>query len=149
MIRPKINQSERTDIEIKMYLLTLLGLDTRKQVLRTSGFYVISWTDDLLKWNPDDYGGILEITVQQKEIWFPDLYAANCIHGYQKFGADDLRLYVNYSGAVDWEPTFSLSTSCAVDVSLFPVDSQHNNRALDDNKPGNYHKRSEIRQFSL
>ncbi|XP_050396072.2 neuronal acetylcholine receptor subunit beta-3 [Patella vulgata] len=107
-----------------MYLLTLLGLDTREQVLRTSGFYVISWTDELLRWNPDDYGGILEITVQQKEIWFPDLYAANSIRGYQKFGTDDLRLYVNHSGTVDWEPTFSLSTSCFVDVSLFPVDSQ-------------------------
>ncbi|XP_050398826.1 neuronal acetylcholine receptor subunit beta-4 isoform X2 [Patella vulgata] len=124
MIRPKINQSERTDIEIKMYLSRLLGLDTREQVLKTSGFFVITWTDELLRWNPNDYSGIVEITVQQKEIWFPDLYASNCIQGYQEFGSDDLRLYVNNSGTVDWEPSFTLSTSCVVDVSLFPVDVQ-------------------------
>ena len=35
------------------------------------------WQDDLLKWDPKDYGGVKSITVPAQNIWLPDLGITN------------------------------------------------------------------------
>ncbi|ESO82690.1 hypothetical protein LOTGIDRAFT_77112, partial [Lottia gigantea] len=41
------------------------------------------------------------------------------------FGSDMTRVYVNYSGVIDWEPDYTLTTGCKIDVTMFPVDVQN------------------------
>ncbi|KAK6185907.1 hypothetical protein SNE40_008043 [Patella caerulea] len=124
MVRPKLNQSEQTEINIHLFLRQLLELNSREQVMRTMGWFTITWVDEKLRWNPDNYGGIIEMNVLQKEIWIPDLTATNSIDEDAIFGGDNLRVYVNYTGNIDWEPGFTFTTSCIVDVTMFPVDYQ-------------------------
>ncbi|XP_050397760.1 neuronal acetylcholine receptor subunit alpha-7 [Patella vulgata] len=64
------------------------------------------------------------MNVLQKDIWIPDLTATNSIDEDAIFGGDNLRVYVNHSGNIDWEPGFTFTTSCTVDVTMFPVDYQ-------------------------
>ncbi|XP_055955294.1 acetylcholine receptor subunit alpha-like [Patella vulgata] len=68
-------------------------------------FKLVTWIDEKLRWNPDNYGGIVEMN--------DDI-----------FGSDKLRVYVNHTGNISWEPGFAFTTSCPVDVTMFPVDSQ-------------------------
>ncbi|KAK6186032.1 hypothetical protein SNE40_008147 [Patella caerulea] len=124
MVRPKINQSEQTAINIQMFLRQLVELNSREQVMRILGWFVITWVDEKLMWNPDNYGGIIEMNVLQKDIWIPDLTATNSFEDDDIFGSDELRVYVNHTGNISWEPDFAFTTSCPVDVTMFPVDSQ-------------------------
>ena len=36
-----------------------------------------NWTDDFLKWNPSDYGGINRIVLPPKSVWRPDFGIVN------------------------------------------------------------------------
>ncbi|XP_050398827.2 neuronal acetylcholine receptor subunit non-alpha-2 [Patella vulgata] len=107
-----------------MYLVRLIKLDTLEQTLTTSGWMAITWINEKLTWNPEEYGGITHINVEQKDMWIPDFFAFNSIQAYKMFGSDDLRTVVSYTGHTTWEPSFHLTTSCLLDVVRFPVDYQ-------------------------
>lgn len=41
-------------------------------------FYILhlkGWVDDMLKWDPDDYGGVERISLRTDDIWMPDITA--------------------------------------------------------------------------
>ncbi|ESO82689.1 hypothetical protein LOTGIDRAFT_108943, partial [Lottia gigantea] len=124
MVRPKLNQSEVTEIHLKMFLGMLIQLDTKEQVMKTSGWFYITWVDEKLRWNPKDYGGIEEINVLQKDIWLPDFIATNSVRGHEFFGEDKVRIYINSTGCAVWEPGFTSTTACNMDVTMFPFDKQ-------------------------
>jgi hypothetical protein len=56
------------------------------------------WTDEMLCWNPDDFGGIKSINVPFLNIWTPDIMV------YQQLSADaalqdeDIRVNIFYNG---------------------------------------------------
>ena len=35
------------------------------------------WTDEVLQWDPEDYGGHNVLVLPAEEIWVPDLYIFN------------------------------------------------------------------------
>lgn len=35
------------------------------------------WNDELLRWNPEDFGGIEEIRIPCDKIWLPDIVLYN------------------------------------------------------------------------
>lgn len=39
--------------------------------------YLAEWTDQRLKWNPLEYGGISHIYVPQRMIWLPEVTIAD------------------------------------------------------------------------
>lgn len=47
------------------------------------------------------------------------------VDGWEDLGlSSSFRAYVNYDGAVFWIPSFQWTTSCSIDLSLFPLDTQ-------------------------
>ena len=45
----------------------------KKQVMNLNIWLRMRWKNAFLKWNPDDYGGIKNITVDKNKVWVPDL----------------------------------------------------------------------------
>ena len=70
----------------------------------------MSWEDDYLKWDPEDYGGVDRMQLPPSKIWTPDIFLFNDVTGH--FG-DDLKkdnpfLVVEHTGHVRWIPPLVL-----------------------------------------
>ena len=68
-VRPTLNATSRlTRIETELKLLQI-DLDEKYQELISTAWIEMTWFDSRLTWNPDDYDGITEITVDVDRIW--------------------------------------------------------------------------------
>ncbi len=68
-VRPRLNTSNRkTRVETELKLLRI-DLDEKYQELISTAWIEMTWFDNRLEWNPDDYDGITEITVGVDKIW--------------------------------------------------------------------------------
>lgn len=61
-----------------MFLLEMsTAQDEKNQVLTTNLWLEMRWTDENLKWNPDEYGGIKLLHMPSNELWTPDIVLYN------------------------------------------------------------------------
>ncbi|XP_065806031.1 5-hydroxytryptamine receptor 3A-like [Labrus bergylta] len=58
MARPTKNPSEPTEIHLDIVLYAILD---------------VSWTDDYMRWDPEEFCDIESITIPSKQLWLPDL----------------------------------------------------------------------------
>ncbi|XP_069108329.1 neuronal acetylcholine receptor subunit alpha-3-like [Argopecten irradians] len=131
-VRPTLNQSKSTEVEIEFNLVSLVDIDEVKGKMATTVFLYITWKDDYLTWSPASYGGIEEINIPQTDIWKPDIAVTN---GYLKMmglGNDFILTTVNNDGHVVWIPYEVFETKCSIDVSSFPFDEQTCNITLSE-----------------
>ncbi|PIO62183.1 Cation transporter family protein, partial [Teladorsagia circumcincta] len=124
-VRPVRNASHTVTVRLGMTMTNIFDMDERNQVLTINVWLDQEWNDELLRWNPDDFGGIQSLRIPCDMIWLPDIVL------YNKCGADDYtagymrsRAMVLYTGTVFWPPPTQLRSTCKVDVSLFPFDEQ-------------------------
>ncbi|KAL5010129.1 hypothetical protein ScPMuIL_012434 [Solemya velum] len=70
-VRPILNQSQPIQVTVGFSLLSINYFDEVLQKFSTTGHMVVTWTDELLRWNRDDYGGIQKFTYPQDGVWRP------------------------------------------------------------------------------
>ena len=51
--------------------------DEKNQVLTTNVWFDHEWDDDLLKWDPADFGGIEKLQIPCDKLWLPDIVLYN------------------------------------------------------------------------
>jgi hypothetical protein len=69
LVRPALNSTNRiTRVETELKLLQI-DLDEKYQELISTAWIEMTWFDGRLTWNPDDYDGITELTVDVNRIW--------------------------------------------------------------------------------
>ena len=69
LVRPTVNATNRISrVETELKLLQI-DLDEKYQELISTAWIEMTWFDSRLTWNPDDYDGITEITVDVDRIW--------------------------------------------------------------------------------
>ena len=69
LVRPTLNATSRlTRIETELKLLQI-DLDEKYQELISTAWIEMTWFDNRLAWNPDEYNGITEITLDVNKIW--------------------------------------------------------------------------------
>ena len=69
LARPIVNSTNKiTRVETELKLLQI-DLDEKYQELISTAWIEMTWFDGRLKWNPDDYDGITEMTVDVDKIW--------------------------------------------------------------------------------
>ena len=123
-IIPRENH-ETVNVNISFFLLSILRFDEREETLTSSAWLSISWYDDFLKWNEiKQYENISKLFFNQNDIWKPDLMLHNTIENFKSLGSDDLNIMVTSDGSVRWEPGHKFRTSCKVNISGYPFDSQ-------------------------
>nr|KAG5711670.1 hypothetical protein BaRGS_016852 [Batillaria attramentaria] len=76
------------------------------------------------RWSSTDYGGVEEVLLKQKSVWVPDIVPANTVSTHTELGYDNLRVRVSNKGVVLWEPSVLLTTSCSIDITYYPLDTQ-------------------------
>ena len=51
--------------------------DEKNQVLTTNVWFDQEWHDELLKWDPKDFGGIEKLQIPCDKLWLPDIVLYN------------------------------------------------------------------------
>lgn len=74
-----------------------------------------------MEWNPEDFGGMDRITLDQTEIWTPNVRASSA--GYWALDRD-VHLKVASDGTVNWWPWGIFKADCDIDLRDFPFDRQ-------------------------
>ena len=117
--------SEVIDVNITFNLMALLHFDATEETLITVAWLSIRWNDFSLKWDENpEYKNIPEIFLQQRRVWKPDLRLWNSVETLKSLGSEDNLVNVKRNGNVIWEPGHRFKTSCSLDTSMYPFDSQ-------------------------
>ncbi|ELU07377.1 hypothetical protein CAPTEDRAFT_204661 [Capitella teleta] len=110
MARPVKNSSEAVVIACQLQIRSLLEL---------------SWVDEFLNWNPDDYGGLDRVSLPISRIWNSDFGIRNSagkfygdLEQWQSFAE------VTNTGFVNRYIPSKIETSCSLDMQYFPFDQQ-------------------------
>ncbi|ESO95044.1 hypothetical protein LOTGIDRAFT_160806 [Lottia gigantea] len=122
-ITPVHNSSSRIQLMVVYGLISITGLNAQEQTLQTLSYLQVAWQDNLFRWNSD--GNINDyFNVPSKLIWTPpiivanaveDTLAENMINGVSKISSD---------GEIYVAPLLRSKTTCRVDISRFPFDTQ-------------------------
>ncbi|GFN84030.1 histone-lysine N-methyltransferase SETMAR [Plakobranchus ocellatus] len=122
-VRPSVAGSPTT-----VYMIfepsSILSLDENEQVLYTYATFKCSWFDDHLAWNTSDYNNITSFLWPQDDVWLPDLIITNSVKNPARLGYDEMPVRVRYTGSVTWYPSKIFATSCDMDVTYYPFDTQ-------------------------
>ncbi|XP_071109829.1 neuronal acetylcholine receptor subunit beta-2-like [Haliotis cracherodii] len=123
-IRPRKNPNDTVDVMVSYSMTSVEALDENMQTVASSGFLTLEWTDELLTWNPSEYGGIQYVNIPVDKLWIPDLSLTN--------GIDSLSLILpvgeiarmNNDGRVTWYKEMKKRTKCSLNMRHFPFDNQ-------------------------
>ena len=123
-LRPNLNQSEPTVVNVSMTILNIEDFDEVNSKFSVTAFLTITWMDEIIKWNPETNHGISSLVFPVADVWYPDL-----ILGYSngKFASSvdrwmDVRIF--YSGLSYLIPGDSYQSTCSADVTYYPFDVQ-------------------------
>lgn len=78
------------------------------------------WTDYKFKWNPNEYGGITQLTLPKQDVWLPDLVFTN----YLESDFISVSVVVYFTGLIKWTPVALLKNFCSFEIKHYPFDIQ-------------------------
>ncbi|XP_022105177.1 neuronal acetylcholine receptor subunit beta-3-like [Acanthaster planci] len=122
-MRPVYNLSHPVTVELVFVLSQVIELNERHQTIEISAWITQRWTDEYMRWNPNDYGGVGRIYVHKYMIWLPDITLyKSADHDFESY--KDIPVKVESNGMVTWAAPAILKCTCVIDALLFPFDTQ-------------------------
>ncbi|KAI8508271.1 acetylcholine-gated cation-selective channel [Branchiostoma belcheri] len=124
-LRPVKAPDDILMVEIGVTLTHIIDMNEKHQTLTANIWMTMAWNDSHLTWEPEEFGGFKALTLPAAEIWKPDIVLYQNVDPYfNGWSTDDTYIKVYSTGYVLWEmPTVTMS-SCHLDVSSFPFDTQ-------------------------
>jgi len=126
-VRPSKNLDKITNITATFDLEYIETLDEKQGILTTTGMLNLNWKDELLQWNPSDYGYLNFFFIPTSQIWAPDIALWNGFSESKSGSVNSFQTRVFSEGTVDWMSFSAFKSKCQVDVIYFPFDSQNCN----------------------
>ncbi|XP_056456674.1 neuronal acetylcholine receptor subunit alpha-9-II [Gadus chalcogrammus] len=125
-LRPVEDTDKALNVTLQITLSQIKDMDERNQVLIAYLWIRLTWNDAYLKWNKEDYDGLEVIRIPSSLVWRPDLVLYNKADD-DFSGPMDTNVVLRYNGEITWDAPAITKSSCVVDVSYFPFDSQECN----------------------
>ncbi|KAI6229317.1 Acetylcholine receptor subunit alpha-type unc-38 [Aphelenchoides besseyi] len=121
--RPSPSPNEPVTIKLKLRLSQIIDVHELDQIMTCSVWLKQVWTDNKLKWDPKNYGGVSNLYVPYEMIWVPDIVL------YQSADSNynitiSTKATLHYTGEVTWEPPAIFKSLCQIDILWFPADTQ-------------------------
>lgn len=84
------------------------------------------WKDEHLTWNPSEYGGIEDLIFGPREVWTLDFNFWSAVPRGSTIDRilDRTSVRANYEGNVQWWPIATFSSTCSIDLTNYPADTQ-------------------------
>ncbi|XP_072550436.1 neuronal acetylcholine receptor subunit alpha-9-II [Salminus brasiliensis] len=125
-LRPVEDTDKTLNVTLQITLSQIKDMDERNQVLIAYLWIRQTWYDAYLKWDKEEYDGLEVIRIPSSLVWRPDVVL------YNKADDDlsepvDTNVVLRYTGEITWDAPSITKSSCVVDVSYFPFDSQQCN----------------------
>ncbi|XP_046354607.2 neuronal acetylcholine receptor subunit alpha-3-like [Haliotis rufescens] len=123
-IRPTHDQDMPISVNVVLVMEQMQSLDMKTETMKSLGFFSITWMDEFLVWTPEEYGDVEYITYAANMIWTPDYVIDNDVSLKKRMGDDKSLVLIKSNGKVIWEPGYVATTTCNVDITYFPFDTQ-------------------------
>ncbi|XP_033727666.1 neuronal acetylcholine receptor subunit alpha-3-like [Pecten maximus] len=123
--RPVENFNETVEIQTVFCPLSLLDVNEVSGTISLSIILCMYWKDPQLVWVPSDYGGITETMVNSSMLWKPSVFLISSASDLEPIGSDRFDARITSSGDISWCPGRMITSSCSIDMTEFPTDSQN------------------------
>jgi hypothetical protein len=121
--RPVANRTENIVVKLEVFLVQIIDLDERNQVLISNVETQYEWYDNGLKWDKELYGGIQDVRLPVDQIWTPDIVLYNYADTRLEEKREVLAI-INSNGRVRWRPSSIFKSTCQINIQNFPYDHQ-------------------------
>lgn len=115
---------EVVNVSLTCFVNLFLGLDDKKQMLKSDMYVQATWLDGGLSWNETDFPGIKDTAAPVGYVWTPDIAIRNAMTSKRRLVSDDQIVIVRSNGTVIWVSDYIGETHCHLDMTTFPFDSQ-------------------------
>lgn len=127
-LKPRYNQSESVDLDITLNLNTITDYNEVSGTLSFSGSYVLFWNDEIKKWNPTNYGGIIVTKLPILKTWIPKIAIRNGVGGSSFYQLNDLDVHKStvaytFKGNAFLVISGLYDVICTSDVTYYPFDT--------------------------
>ncbi|XP_061828616.1 neuronal acetylcholine receptor subunit alpha-10-like [Nerophis lumbriciformis] len=122
-LRPVEDTGDILNVTLQVTLSQVIDMDERNQILTAYLWIRQVWLDAHLKWSQDDYDGLDTIRIPSSYVWRPDIVLYNNADNHFT-GPMDTNVVIRHDGQIMWDSPAITKSSCKVDVSFFPFDSQ-------------------------
>lgn len=121
MSRPVKNHLTQTQVDMRITINEFVELDTVNSMLVTDAWFHITWRDELLVWDPNDYQQLKQIHMNPNEVWKPDIVLINTANQDNLLNIfTDSEVLVNSTGDVTWITMGLLRSKCPIWAYEFP-----------------------------
>ncbi|XP_030622410.1 neuronal acetylcholine receptor subunit alpha-9-II [Chanos chanos] len=125
-LRPVEDTDKALNVTLQITLSQIKDMDERNQVLIAYLWIRQTWRDAYLQWDKEEYDGLEVIRIPSSLVWRPDIVLYNKADD-DFSGPVDTNVVLRYTGEITWDAPAITKSSCVVDVSYFPFDSQQCN----------------------
>ncbi|XP_039472713.1 5-hydroxytryptamine receptor 3A-like [Oreochromis aureus] len=120
--RPIKNNKNHTEVFIELELYAILDMREIDQTLITYIWVDLSWHNEYIKWNPDDFCGITNITIPTSYLWMPDITIEEMTE--KDKASPSPYLSIGSDGWVEFRNDQVVLSTCKMHVYKFPFDTQ-------------------------
>lgn len=119
--RPVKNHLTQTKVDMRITINEFVELDTVNSLLVTDAWFHITWKDEFLSWEPNDYQQLKQIHMNPNEIWKPDIVLINTANQDNLLNIfTDSEVLVNSTGDVTWITMGLLRSKCPIWAYDYP-----------------------------
>ncbi|CAC5426644.1 unnamed protein product [Mytilus coruscus] len=128
-VNPRLNQNEFVNVSIMAFIAAILDYNEVSGTLQAVISYVLTWTDEMRRWNSSEYGNVRSINLPITSTWIPEISVNNMVRHKTIFMYhNDMEIrksHVNYqsNGFATFQIGGAQELSCSSDVKYFPFDS--------------------------
>ncbi|GFN98287.1 neuronal acetylcholine receptor subunit alpha-3 [Plakobranchus ocellatus] len=123
-IRPLVDQETILRVGVAFELVSIVEINDVVQRFLCNGFLYLTWTDEVLQWDPATVNGVDVIAPKPKAIFRPRMVLLNTLGERDLFEDDYAPVNVYYNGSTSWIPGGIFPASCKLDLTNYPFDKQ-------------------------
>ncbi|XP_071092587.1 neuronal acetylcholine receptor subunit alpha-3-like [Haliotis cracherodii] len=113
------------NVSIQAEMNYIIGIDEIHEILTSDLQLTLTWTDNSLKWEENRFGGIKDIIVPVKRMWFPDVAIQNALSERRRLQKEDQRVAITSNGTVSWIADYVGQSLCPLVMTKYPFDTQN------------------------
>ena len=121
---PVNNQSKAIVVSVTFHVGGIVAMEEVSEKFSVVGIMQMSWTDELMTWNPTDYDNIDMLMLPADQVWHPTLAIVNAIEKIELVSNDwdQIRYFPN--GTAMYITGDIMTAKCPMDTSYYPWDTQ-------------------------
>lgn len=123
-LRPRLQQGDSVVLNVSFGAKRFHDLNEKEQKVSLLGYFEISWNDEFLVWDKENYSNIGDIVVKTNDIWWPTIALGNPFGDFETLKNPYGIFRVSSTGAIGWSPGGLFSITCDMNLLKYPFDTQ-------------------------